>query len=226
VTTTAIKERPILFSGPMVRAILDGRKTQTRRVVSPKPVLINGGEAEPRSWPGDDLWTWEKHHHANGKYPGVSMSTAAFARVAAELCPYGQPGERLWIREAWSHLIVDNHVDYLYRADTHTGLEKRDGDQKWKPSIHMPRVACRLMLEITGVRVERLNDISEADAIAEGCCYRGWNISDWKNPTGDSIAPIAVNNYASLWQEINGAGSWAANPWVWVVEFRRIGAAG
>jgi hypothetical protein len=190
VQTTTIKERPILFSGPMVRAILDGRKTQTRRVVKGSGSWAVVTEERGVLWPGfeNELGDWQNFE-----------------------CPYGQPGERLWIREAWARIVVGNEIDYLYRADTHTGLEKRGGDQKWKPSIHMPRIACRLMLEITDVRVEVLNNISEADAISEGVQCAG--------------VPASLTNrgaFGKLWESINGPGSWAANSWVWVVEFKRV----
>lgn len=224
-TTTAIKERPILFSSPMVLAILAGQNTQTRRVVTPKPVLINGGEAEPRSWPGDDLWTWEKHHHANGKYPGVSMSTGALVRVAAELCPYGQSGDRLWVRETccsdgWSvHYAADN--DYREFGDTrYDDVIKlhhySGGFSKQVPSIHMPRWASRIDLEITNVRVERLNQISSEDAISEG-------IEAFA--TENRLNGYWVTAFSRLWSTIHaadGPNGWDANPWVWVVEFQKV----
>jgi hypothetical protein len=190
VNTTTVKERPILFSGPMVRAILDGRKTQTRRIVKGSGIWSVCGEDLGFPWPGQE--------DESGEWRSFT-------------CPYGEPGERLWVREAWARVIVGNQIDYLYRADTHTGLEKRDGDQKWKPSIHMPRVACRLMVEITSVRVERLQDISEEDATNEGAQCAGF--------------PASLTNrgaFGKLWQSINGPDSWAANPWVWVVEFRKV----
>jgi hypothetical protein len=201
--TTESKERPILFSGPMVRAILEGRKTQTRRTYKLQKEMEwyqdLGGEAE--GWYTNGIGWWN---------------------VEEEVCPYGKLGDRLWIREAWAHEFVGNEIAYKFRADHHTGLEKRDGDQKWKPSIHMPRIACRLMLEITGTRVERLNEISVDDAIAEGIePVRGiWKLYG-ERTIGSAVATGQPRkSYASLWQSINGPGSWAANPWVWVVEFK------
>lgn len=185
--TTELKERPILFSGPMVRAIRECRKWQTRRIVKPEPDWIR---------PAVGVDGIAHGYCGSGPTDGIS-------------CPYGKPGDCLWVREAWAPLVVGNERDFIYRADYHAGLEKRDGDQKWKPSIHMPRIACRLMLEITGVRVERLQDISEADAVAEGAQCAGF--------------PAALTNYGAfgqLWKKINGPDSWAANPWVWVVEFK------
>ena len=161
-------ERPILFSAPMVRAILDGNKTQTRRVVKLKPDYME-----------------------------------TFLRLPNKVacCPYGQPGGRLWVRETFEDCESALHSCVLYRADGGTP------GTKWTPSIHMPRWASRITLEITGVRVERLQDISEEDAISEGTPFPcgGW-----------------VGGYQKLWESIHGPGSWDLNPWVWVVEFKRV----
>lgn len=183
-----MSEHPILFSGSMVRALLDGSKTQTRRVV--KGVALE--------WLGPDGFTPE-----------------FVASPENHLCPYGQPGDRLWVREAFMHEPADycwqasvsipsRPASTVYRAD----FPNSQPGEGWKPSIHMPRKLSRITLEITGVRVERLQDISDTDARAEGM-------------------PATVANsprvwFASLWQSINGAESWDANPWVWVVEFRRL----
>ncbi len=166
-----MKERPIMFTGPMVRAILDGRKTQTRRVIRPQP-----------RWVGD---------------PGIPFRTEDADPKGIIQCPYGKPGDQLWVRETWA----PNEGDVLagkafYRADNNTIVER------WRPSIHMPRWASRITLEITKVRVERLQDISEEDAKAEGSAYR--------------------TEFRDIWRSIYGDGSWAHNPWVWVIEFRRI----
>ena len=181
-----MKERPILFSGPMVRAILSGAKTQMRRIVKPQPELLY--------------------------------------RITGD-SPYHK-GMRLWVREAWNflgtdmmrhgrtHSTQDGVVKYLADGERRTINTKWRNVEVWmarkpqsRPSIHMPRWASRITLEITGVRVERLQAISEADAAAEGC---------------DGKGPLSYH-YAQLWESINGPGSWEANPWVWVVEFRRIG---
>ena len=181
-----MKERPILFSGPMVRALLAGTKTQTRRVVKKLPITLNR-ETNSLEVDGENI--------ANGR----------FAKLVA--CPYGQPGDRLWVRETFGHFERNDNFtpgcEVFYRADGEC-LEIKP----WRPSIHMPRWASRITLEITSVRVERLQDISEADAIAEGV---------YTDP-----ARSAYDAYAQLWDEINGPGSWAANPWVWVLELRRI----
>lgn len=168
-------ERPILFSAPMVRAILAGTKTQTRRVVKGNLGAI-----------------------CKGNIPLV----ADISR-----CPYGQPGDRLWCRETWGEHCSNKSI--VYRADF--GAGEFDPVNRWRPSIHMPRIASRILLEIESVRVERLNDISRGDAMAEGCPFP--NMASGPDPR---------KWYSGLWDEINGAGSWAANPWVWVVEFRRV----
>lgn len=202
-----MKEKPILFSGPMVRAILDGRKTQTRRVCKDVPCQY-AGYVEHRV--GHSFWS--NHPDAQGY---------------VEDCPYGAPGTRLWVRETFAH-VVDSRGDsvtrywdgksfkYIYRADA------TERPTKWTPPIHMPRVASRITLEITDIRVERLRDISEADAIAEGVeelnergTYKDY--SDHEN-----IWLSARGAYFTLWESINGKGSWNANPWVWVVEFKKL----
>jgi hypothetical protein len=228
-----MKERPILFSAPMVRAILDARKTQTRRLVK-KPSVIGIVE--------------------NGGQPGY------------QLCPYGAPGDRLWVRETWQ--LFDPHPDadgdlfvvgadrmargrrapYVgvvndrpiewtacYRADGELA-HPTHGEARWKPGIHMPRWASRITLEITDVRVERLHDISRDDAIAEGARRfddipdphpygqgSRWSCEDPPNTEHCLGSPQMA--FANLWSRINGAESWDANPWVWVVSFKRAEAA-
>lgn len=190
-----MKERPILFSAPMIRAILAGLKTQTRRVVKPQPE------------PGTDC----PYH--------VGIGADRKARV----CPYGAPGDRLWVRETgWERPVrtpqmmrngADTWPRYVYDADGFSEQEHADL-KEWgfvrRPSIHMPRWASRITLEVVGVRVERLLDISRGDAMDEGCPFP--NMAAGDDPR---------QWYADLWQQINGPGSWALNPWVWVVEFRR-----
>lgn len=214
------KERPILFSGAMVRAILDGHKTQTRRALKPQPP---GATTSVRVFHHPDP---RPHFWAND---GASMLDWVKA------CPYGDVGDRLWVRETWQHsndpfgpyepnCMVFHRADYL---DDPLGpdLERSpDGIRRtWRPSIHMPRSACRLVLEVTGVRVERLNDCSEEDARAEGITDGGCTQCGNAEPCGcPSPSPDARESYAHLWEQINGTGSWSANPWVWVVEFRRV----
>lgn len=194
-----MKERPILFSGAMVRAILDGRKTQTRRVVkAPQWVAAEGRDLD---------WSSARPEIIDDQ-PLLFVSQVRKPAPIALACPYGQPGDQLWVRETfavWGQFR--NGPGYCYRAD---------GDQSgvsWRSSIHMPRAASRITLEVTGVRCERVQDISEADAIDEGMQSPG--------------IPAATTNraaFAQLWDSINAPRgySWADNPWVWVLEFKRI----
>lgn len=190
-----MKERPILFSAPMVRAILEGRKTQTRRVAK-------GTRAEGVSrchWSG----TGWAHLAAHG---GCTCQPVA--------CPYGKPGDRLWVREAWA---VQHEYDAFAPSEIgasarwHYAATEDLGGLRKRPSIFLPRRGSRITLEITDVRVERLQEISDADALAEGC--------DSGHNFGDGSACTA---FGMLWESINGPKSWDANPWVWVVEFRRV----
>lgn len=217
-----MKERPILFSGPMVRAILDGRKTQTRRVVKPQPL--------------HEEFAVCKYHKTlvdkkGNTYPS-DEDRFGICDVDGEWsveCPYGQVSDRLWVREAWA---VSNIYDDTRPANICKELLKENPGKaptkvkypasdslssgiRIRPSIHMPRWASRITLEITGVRVERLNDISKADAIAEG-------IEDVDPRTADKFAiPGVLYRFQHLWESINGPGSWADNPWVWAIEFRK-----
>jgi hypothetical protein len=207
-----MKERPILFSAPMVRALLDGSKTQTRRVVSEKHL----------------------YHFING-------------HGDLGICPYGQPGDRLWVRETHSPYLIGcendirNYVRVKYKADAsiqeidisrkiYDHLDKKDMRREWVPSIHMFRWASRINLEIITVRVERLQDISEADAQAEGadCLITSDRFTSEQRklldiPLMEDSNPYR-NGYALLWESINGDGSWEANPWVWVIEFKKVAA--
>lgn len=192
-------ERPMLFSAPMVRAILSGAKTQTRRVVKPRKCPDFGCELAPCEIAGEK---GEDLHR---------------------LCPYGQPGDRLWVREAWLDMARPGYKPvYAYRAELNSGegFDVPPG-VRWRPSIHMPRAASRITLEITGVRVERLQAISEADAIAEGVPNQTRLIGHSAKTGCAWGPPEPIAEYCTLWESINGPDSWAANPWVWVVEFKR-----
>lgn len=210
-------ERPILFNAPMVRAILAGTKTQTRRAIKPQPTVAANGIAE---WNGSANRAW--------------CGSAADPSLLRIFCPHGQPGDQLWVRETFMH----EPADYCWEASVSipcrpacTSYRADFGDEAkgagWKPSIHMPRALSRITLAITGVRAERLQDISEADAQAEGI---EWNPSidplgpcKWRHYTRKHTGTSCpVDSYLSLWNAINGAGSADANPWVWVVEFRRV----
>lgn len=195
-----MKERPIIFSAPMVRATLTGAKTQTRRVA--KPV----------------------HHPDFGNLytPGALVLEHEPKHVIERACPYGQPGDRLYVRETFSGAnynegpprdwVVDSPV--WYWAD---GNPQHGDWTKPKPGIHMPRWASRITLEVTSVRVERLREISEADAISEGVRVHP---DHYGKPRTSIYNPVQA--YRDLWESINGPGSWELNQWVWVVEFRRL----
>jgi hypothetical protein len=214
-------DRPILFSGPMVRALLDGSKTQTRRVVKWRgpDVGLNmqfSGLRAIRDRAG--MWALES-----------DTRTSVEVRTDVTPCPYGLAGDRLWVRETWAP-NDGSAGGYLYRADQSgaSGFHQADlktgvwthSVSRWRPSIHMPRAASRINLEITGVRVERLQAISEADALAEGVA-RCEGDTDYFEVDGGCVGLNARESYSRLWNAINGAGSVEANPWVWVVEFKR-----
>lgn len=190
--------RPILFSGPMVRAILDGRKTQTRRAIRPQPMLaadIDERTVNP---------AWQ----------------AGFIDVR---CPYGQPGDQLWVRETFFQAFrrppatTGASAGCIYRADDdgihlNPGWSPNGRGGGWQPSIFMPRWASRLTLRITGVRVERLQEImvSPEDMLAEGVT------------AVPEAAEHLAYEYRGLWNSLNGADAWDLNPWVWVIEFARV----
>ena len=258
-----VKERPILFSGPMVRAILDGRKTQTRRIVKPQPETIN------EDWEDSPTEFMKTEHHR-------PVFADTYCR---HYCPYGRPGDRLWVRETWCPLRDNHYHDGLparhmlthrsdgrpiragaeYRADGSENDEQRrcmsELHYKWTPSIHMPRWASRLTLEITGVRVERLQEVSEGDAIAEGWPRQSdpgidtggnggpfdWFRLVWESINGTPCKRCRGHGVVTAWVgSSNGTGvaldsedcpechgdppakSWAANPWVWVIEFQKV----
>jgi hypothetical protein len=178
-----MKAKPIPLKTWEVQAILDSRKTQTRRVVKPQPQTL-----------------FMYMSDVNNLY-------ACFENSQAIPCPYGQPGDVLWVRETWGQGVSGK---YYYKAD------KGIVDQvvlSWKPSIHMPREAARLFLRIKSVRVERLQEIKPEDAIREGYPIDR-ELAESRN--------VYIEWFKSLWQSINGPESWAANPFVWVVEFERI----
>ncbi|MFU3391683.1 hypothetical protein ACM7KZ_29075 [Pseudomonas aeruginosa] len=196
-----MKERPILFSGPMVRAILGGSKTVTRRALNAQSMkLINYGAqvGECHYLPEDG----KVHQNSAGYY--------------ADFCPYGLPGDRLWVRETYA----DAGCRLTYRADTDDGAHCKV--KKWTPAIHMFRKDSRILLEITAVRVERLQDISEEQALAEG--VRGEPCDHARQACSDigCWGDTAKGAFGFLWEQLNGAGAWQANPWVWVIEFRRV----
>lgn len=257
-----MRERPILFSSPMVRAILDGRKTQTRRIVKPQPPAICETVYAP-------------YKNEPNNFIGLNADAQ---QIWFGSCPYGQPGDRLWVREnwkigAWDETLQSVACDYI--ADgfirdewiqvkdaekkpkpgsifaprtTFERLQQQsltdakqagivpdeNGRVKWekscspcriRPSIHMPRWASRILLEIVSVRVERLQEISREDAAAEGICHMAETNDKSIHPDGCTVIQRHYwpeQNYQRLWESINGPGSCDANPWVWVIEFKRV----
>lgn len=193
-----MKERSIIFSGPMVRALLEGRKTQTRRIVKHQGIVDNPAFPDVKIIQLRSTQAWLNSQ------PDHPQHISNFS-------PYGQSGDRLWCKETW---IQDTEEAIHYRADIDfpEGAAKMLGG--WRPSIFMPRRFSRILLEITAVRVERLQDISEEDARAEGVTL--------PERTCTMYDGIWRDGYRTLWESINGAGSWEANPWVWVISFKRI----
>jgi hypothetical protein len=218
---TEVKERPVLFSGPMVRAILEGRKTQTRRVIKPQPTKVSHYEAPA------------PNGYAGGWYM-LFREDDGMPRADVLPCPYGKPGDRLWVRETFH--LVSNYLGKDLMAEGRQYVCFKDGSQKyqdgayypntieqyapgafdgmrWRPAIYMPRWASRLTLEVTKVRAERLQDISDRDAKAEGICNRH---------EGCRLG-THVEMFSKGWDALNAKRgfSWESNPWVWVVEFRK-----
>lgn len=210
---TKITERGMIFNAEMVRAILDGRKTQTRRIIKPQPEATLSGSL-------------------SGKWLSRPLNGLLLPKIEdiAIHCPFGVVGDRIWVRETFQGPLFDYDLmdSYckdptpfekpefcVYKADGVPAPEFYDADDElhscWRPSIHMPRWASRILLEITDVRVERLNSISDRDALREGC-----SAADMKS--GDCVADV----FARLWASIYGSDSWNANPWVWVIEFKRV----
>ncbi|EAA3796772.1 hypothetical protein NUO52_001517 [Salmonella enterica] len=199
-----MSERGMIFNAEMVNAILSGRKTQTRRPIKWKQTRFT--EIAERD--DGSLWPWAEDCERGGDI--------WFA------CPYGEIGDRIWVRETFRvHSRATDVATLVYRASVRNSWTEQTHrvpvavcntpatPEKWTPSIHMPRWASRITLEITGVRVERLNSITESDAEAEGVTDTGF---------GD----LLVDGYRYLWKSIYGEESWAANPWVWVIEFKRV----
>lgn len=243
-----MQERPILFSGPMVRAILEGRKTQTRRVIKQaidkRTGEVSGAVHKDGSGTGYIAW-----------FPGDGMTPEKTARCYPGAdgfkCPYGQPGDRLWVKETWQYYgwTEDGEPFIRYAADNKSlirhvnsdewaekvwdifaklsvpenyNIDRHARERRWRPSIHMPRWASRITLRITDIRVDRLQGIKNKDAMAEG--VNGW--PEYGSMVNDTGEPPVVWNYIDpfrkLWDSINGnrtGCSWDSNPWVWVVCF-------
>ena len=208
-----MKERPILFSAPMVRAILAGKKSQTRRAFNDRTTKLMRAAASI----GEVSWFMDEGYLQENDLPYIQ-----------QFSPYGQPGDRLWVRETYQH-ANSPHGPYetgctcFYRADYWDDPHGMDGEKSpegkyrtWIPSIHMPRAASRINLEVVHVRVERLQAIKHVDCIAEGTPGGHGSIP------GYPYAATPREHYRHIWESINGRGSWDANPWVWVVEFKQI----
>lgn len=194
-----MRERGMIFNAEMVRAILYGRKTQTRRVMTPQPA----DDIRLANFPNSEFIGWE------------SSLKHKYGSTTAHICPFGQPGDRIWVRETWARYNIDQEShDMAYRATPPADWPE---EGRWRPSIHMPRWASRITLEITGVRVERLNDISEEDARAEG-------VRAGVCPGHEQIMHQVA--FSELWKSIYGDESWQANPWVYVIEFKRVDGNG
>ena len=207
----------MIFNAEMVRALLDGRKTQTRRPIKWKQTRFTEiGEREDGSkWP----WSEDAEHACDFWHP----------------CPFGAVGDRIWVREAFRvHSRATDVATLVYKASERNSwteqtrrvpvavCNKPATPEKWTPSLHMPRWASRILLEITDVRVERLNAINEHDAQAEGVAkLRG---GFWKHyqPGWTQHQLSARGSFVTLWKSIYGDESWNSNPWVWVIEFKRV----
>lgn len=250
-----MKERPILFSGPMVRAILDGRKTQTRRVVKPQP---------PEDWTPHTYGMLQPLVGGEPIEPGPRDRWGVCDEFGewGTFCPYGQPGDRLWVRETWTRASRNGWTQYTGMSDEkrwpetmsrphtqsrtnsehHNIIYRVDGEyvasdgthELWQSPICMPRWASRITLEVVSVRAERVQAISEDDAEAEGCICPRCHDCGWINSGPDGgyqcdhlLCGEPLGFFRDLWDSINAARGygWETNPMVWVVEFKPIGGA-
>ncbi|NMB83283.1 MAG: hypothetical protein GYA14_15855 [Ignavibacteria bacterium] len=224
-----MKRHPILFCSEMVKAIIAGRKTQTRRVIKPQPIVDF-----------DSGYVFYRKHQ-------FDIHNMPLSEEILKYCPYGQCGEVLWVRETWGWYgtIISGSYGYcppeeprwppavikggfrrpiIYKAD-YPKHRFDPNDSGWKPSIHMPYSACRIWLDIVDIRVERLHDIKNEDCIEEGIerTEFGWKNYQKSYPVNEFMGDTGVEelkSYQSLWFEINGEESWYNNPYVWVIEFK------
>lgn len=196
-----MKECPILLNAEMIRAVLDGRKTQTRRMLSPRQLkMIDAASSIGECYP---LESGHQHENSQSYY--------------REWCPFGAVGDRLYVREAHSVRVEPSEYSpgAVWYRESDIG-RKWEGAIRWTPSLQMPRWASRITLEITGVRVERLNSMTESDALSEGCHGGHGSIP------GYMYSASPHEHFHHIWESIYGADSWQANPWVWVIEFKRV----
>jgi hypothetical protein len=214
-----VKEKPVIFSGPMTKAILSGTKTQTRRVIKPQPT---------DSWMREQVTDWSLYYTRNRwgrleKHLWICHPTENKEIV----CPYGKPGDQLWVRERW-YCAGEHECDgYPVRYEVDADLA-RAVSTKWRTPIFMPRWASRITLEITNIRVQRVQEISEADAIAEGVrqLRDGSGTYAGREGPGNLVTPwpTAKEAFADGWDAINAKRgfSWSSNVWVWVLEFKKL----
>jgi len=214
-----MRERPIIFNADMVRAVLDGRKTQTRRIVKWRGLDegLNLQFSGLRASKETGGWVIESNSRTSSEW-----------RCQPTPCPFGAVGDRLWVRETFGFEIRSvggsPHEQIVYRASKPDAVRLYDCNgkpqpMKWTPSLHMRRKYSRITLEITGVRVERLWDITEDDAKAEGCTFEALRFKPGTREV-EEMGHTAVCQFGGLWQSIYGADSWQVNPWVWVIEFK------
>lgn len=236
-----MKERGMIFNGEMVRAILDGRKTQTRRIMKPQPTLDDF--VCPYDGPrGGHIWPSKNHQYALHVERMLQNGDGGWEGLASDACHFGGIGDRIWVRETWAEAGAGAPELKLYRANypshvpTHYENVPPADEIRWTPSIHMPRWASRILLEITGVRVERLDKISEEDAVAEGMqgviCRSCKGDPDYSTTQYDPDTLAAVDEipcqscssnrskFFSLWDSIYGEGNHCMGDWVWVIEFK------
>lgn len=230
-----MKERGMIFNGEMVRALLSGRKTQTRRSMKVQP----SEGFTPMNM------ALEPDYKARWYTPGIVDKEGYLQPASKEVfgvanenegysCPFGAVGDRIWVREAFRvHSRATDVATLVYKASERNSwteqthrvpvavCNKPATPEKWTPSLHMPRWASRILLEITDVRVERLNSISQEDAQAEGLELTGWRPA-YSDPDSGGEVITPYDNFAELWSSIYGDESWQANPWVWVIEFKRV----
>jgi hypothetical protein len=217
-TAVVVHERPILFSGEMVRAILDGRKTQTRRALNPQPDsslnAYTARQVDRFKLVGVDVKSRRAIFEAGNFAGPINAFRDGRDSVKADIaCPYGAVGGRLWVRETFGTMLHADGERVHYLADGATPKDWRGNALRWRPSIHMPCWASRLTLEITDVRVERLQSISYADVLAEGCPVASVGAS-----------PADHDWYRQLWESLNATRGfgWDVNPWVWVISFKQV----
>ena len=239
-----MKTHPIIFSALMVRALLEGSKTQTRRILKPQPTPDATGR-----------WTYvvsstDKQQEDCMQYCVIDNAGSSFTDrgrervVFSKRSPYGQPGDQLWVRETWQGPLLIEGDDFEAYRESPDDFKKpdyceyaADGGPKpefmtdddelvcrWRPSIFMPRWASRITLKILSVRVKRLQDINEADAIAEGVDFDPGEGGIYWVPGSGFSSDTAKGSYRLLWESINGSESWDLNPWVWVIEFKKVAA--